>query len=408
MNKKILAACLAVGAASAHLVQAQTASGSTAQTVAPGWTSEINGDVRYYDWSNSVGGKGYQFYVPLAAQLSGRPNEDLKTDFLIRSGQIWSGQSTPTTSTKTSGFTDTALSGTITYLGLNGIQPFFSMNINVPTSNVTGQTRSTSKPDSDVVATPVYGEGWNFGPSIGTSFAIDPSLVATLSAGYINRGSFDQGITSTSGARRLDPGDVTTINGGIGYRGDRVVAQGSLSYSAETTTHAGGLPLYRSGDRVIADLKAGYAWNDNWSSRVAGGYSHFAKNEVPVQAGVPALVREAFNSNSNVSRVSLDTSYSAGNYTIGPALSYLYRDHNGYDPVTYQFVPAKRSWSIGLIGQVATSDRISISARAERIRVDEKSNPDKADLFNTIIPGSGMPESSTDAWVISIGASVQF
>jgi hypothetical protein len=410
VNRKLPALLIAVSLVSIDLVQAQTpaAPANAAQVIASRWTTEVNSDVRYYSWSNSLGGKGAQLYAPVATQFTGRPNDDWKLEFLVRSGAIWSRQSTPTFSTEASSLTDTTVSSTATYFGLNGIQPFVSMNVNIPTAESASGTQSTTKNDSDIVATPVFGEGWNLGPSIGANFAIDQSLIATLSVGYVNRGPFNEGSTAVSGARRLNPGDVTTVNSGLGYRGDRLVVQATVAYSLETTTYADGLPLYRSGDRVIAGLKAGYAWSDNWSSRLSGSFSHFGKNEVPVSVGMPELVREAFNSNSDVCRISMDTSYNKNNYSVGPTVSYLYRNHNGYDPVTFQFVPAKQSWSVGLVGQVAASDRISINARVERIWVFENANPDKIDLLNTFIPGSGVPQFVTNAWVMSIGGSVRF
>ena len=413
VNKKIPLLLVAItagygGAAQAQAQMPADATESASQTVVSRWTGVINSDVRYYAWSNSLGGKGAQLYAPAAMQFTGRPDNDWKLDFLVRSGAIWSRQSTPTSTAEASSLTDTALSGTFTYLGLNGIQPFFSMNVNVPTAKSGTGTLQTTKNDSDIVATPVFGEGWNLGPSLGASFAIDPTLIATLSIGYVNRGPFSQGWTATTGPRRLDPGDVATINTGIGYRGERWVVQATLSYSMETTTYADTLPLYRSGDRVIANVKAGYAWNDNWSSRIAGSFSHFGKNKVPASANVSDLVREAFNSNSDVYRVTFDTSYSKGNYSVGPTVTFLYRDRNGYDPVTYQFIPAKDSWSAGVVGQIATTDRITFTGRIERIWVHENVNPDKYDQFNVIVPGSGMPQFVTNAWVMTVGGSAKF
>jgi hypothetical protein len=410
MNNTVAAAALVVVAACTDVAYAQipTASDSAASMVASRWQGIFNTDVRYYSWSNSLGSNGAQLYVPAAIQFTGRPDNDWKLSFLVRSGAIRSRQSTPTSSVEASSPTDTTLSGTATYLGVNGFQPFLSLNVNVPTAKSGSGTLQTTKNDSDIVATPVFGEGWNFGPSVGTSIAISQALIATVSVGYVNRGPFDEGTSALSGPRRLDPGDVTTVNIGIGYQGERWVTQASVSYAMESTTSANGSPLYQSGDRVIANIKAGYAWTDNWSSRVAASYSHFGKNKVLAAANISDLVREAFNSNSDVVRVTFDTSYSKRNYSIGPTVTYLYRDRNGYDPVTYQFIPAKSSWSAGVVGQYAASDRLSFTGRVERVWVDEDINPDKLNGLNVIVPGSGIPQFVTNAWVMAVGGSARF
>jgi hypothetical protein len=51
-----------------------------------------------YSWSNSLGAKGAQLYAPSALQFTSRPNDDWKLNVLVRSGAIWSRQTTPTAS----------------------------------------------------------------------------------------------------------------------------------------------------------------------------------------------------------------------------------------------------------------------------------------------------------------------
>jgi hypothetical protein len=399
-----LAAAALAGASSSFALAQQAATSLDTR-----WSAVLNSEVRYYSWSNSIGAKGWQVYTPIGIQFSGRPNEDWKLSFLTRTGTIDSHQSTPTTSSSGSGFTDTALSGTATYYGINGIQPYLSMNVNVPTGRSGAGTLQTAKNDSDIVATPIFGEGWNFGPSVGANFSINPSVIISASAGYISRGDFIEGRTATAGPRSLDPGNVTTMTIGAGYNGERLVLQTSLAYSWESTTYAAGTPLYQAGDRIIFNGKAGYSWTDNWSSRLSVGYSHFEKNKVAVNVPVNDFVRETANSNSDVYRVTFDTSYSQGIYSVGPTVTYLYRDRNGYNPINYMFIPAKTSWSAGIFGQVAANDRLNFTVRAEHIWVNEDVNPDKFVVPpGGIWPGTGTPAYTTNAWVVSGGGSLKF
>ena len=393
-------------------VAAQTANETQSR-----WQSVLDGSARYYSWSNSIGGHGAQLYIPAGFQTVDRPNADWKNEYLVRSGYIWARQSTATSEFEARSMTDTTVSAKTSYYGFNGVQPFAALSVNIPTAHATtsgGNTNSsaTNKTDSDIVATPTFGEGWNVGPSVGTSLSFSETTIVSFGFGYTYRGPFMGGVPPTTGTPTntvadFKPGDVGTINAGLGWSGERAVVQVSLSYSMETTSYQDGMPLYRAGGRIIAGLKGGYTWDQNWSTRAAFNFSHFEKNEVSM-AGLPNLVRETFNSNSDVFRVTVDQLYSKDNYSIGLTGSYLVRNHNGYDPSTFQFIPAKTSWSAGLTAQVTPAKNNTVSARVERIWVREDNNPDKFDPLNAIIPGSGVPMTVTDAWVVSIGGNVRF
>ncbi len=402
MRRLFAAACAAVGGflSAASTVQAQPA--------APTWSTTFNTDVRYSGWTNTLGGSGSQMYAPLGVQLSGRPNPDWKFNFLLRGGAIWSRQSTPTASSTVSTPTDTNFTPTATYLGWNGITPFVSVSFNLPTAkkaSAPNTTQSNNKTDPDIVPTPAFGEGFNVGPTIGANINISESFVLGLGAGYTYRGPFDQAGTTT--LSRFNPGDVYTLNSTLAYSGDLLSVQGSLAYSWETTTTQDGVALYRAGGRIIAGLKAAYTWNDNWGTKVGVNYSHFEKNYVPA-TGVPDLVREAFNSNSDVTKLSLEVPYTGSNYTVGPTVGFLYRNRNGYDPTTFQFLAAKTSWNAGVGGSIAVSKQLTLNLSLQHIWVSEGGSPTKIDATNAVVPNSAVPESSTNAWVASIGGSVRY
>jgi hypothetical protein len=392
-------------------VAAQTAASTPAQTVTKTWQTITEASAQYYAWKDSNNNRGSQIYAPAAVKFIGRPSPDWKAEFLIRSGYIRSAQSTPTSNTATESMTDTAVAGTWTYYGWNGVQPFIALNVNVPTAHWTdgGSANSvapTNKTDADIIK-PVLGEGWNLGPSVGANFSLTPSMIVSAGFGYTYRGPFVAGTTTgltSTGPANFNPGDVYTANAGFGWSGERDVVQLSVSYSLETISYQNGLPLYRAGDRIIANLNAGHSWDDNWSTRGSFTFSHFGKNDVPT-ASVPDLARELFNSNSNLYRATLGHLYAKDNYSVGPSVTYLYRDRNGYDPTTFQFIPAKTSWSVGLGGQVALPDNVKLSAKGEYIWVNERDNPDKVSTANTLLAGSGVPAAITRAWSISVGAS---
>ena len=129
MRKLIGAVCAVIGTISPAVSTAQ-AQPAAAQPAASSWSTTFNTDVRYYGWTNTLGGRGAQIYAPLGALLSGRPDPDWKLSFLVRSGYIWSRQATATASSAASSPTDTNFTPTATYLGWNGITPFMSISFN--------------------------------------------------------------------------------------------------------------------------------------------------------------------------------------------------------------------------------------------------------------------------------------
>ena len=175
------------------------------------------------------------------------------------------------------------------------------------------------------------------------------------------------------GTRRLDPGDVFTGNVTVSYRGERLSLTGSVSYSKETETTIDRNPYYIAGDRILVAGGVGYAWNDHWSSRVVATYSHMQKTSraYPPLLQPPEYFVEAFNSNSDMIKVNVDTTYRQGPLAIGPLATVIYRNHNAYNPATFLFLPAKTSWSVGgLVQYDVHTERTA--ARARRTSLDHR------------------------------------
>jgi hypothetical protein len=380
------------------------------------WQATLNSEVRYFSFSSSnaspssstaSGGSGSQTYVPVAGQLVGRVTDDLKAEFLLRSAYVYSKQTTSGASGVYEGFTDTTFSTTATWYGLNGVQPFVSLALNIPTgtSNASGG-KQNAKSDSDIVRLPAFGEGWNVGPTIGATIPITAQLMSSLALGYTNRGPFRREADTAGAINRLDPGDVATLTGTLSYRGDRLSLKGSAAYAWETVTELDGAAFYKSGDRIVLTGAAGYAWTENWSSRVQATFSHFNKNKVRLP-GASDITVEAFNSNSNVINVVFDTTYARGAFSIGPTAGYVYRDRNGWNPETFQFLPAKTSWSAGVAGGYAVTQTARVAGSVARIWVNEGGSPDKI-ADGVLMPSSAIPAAVTNAWQATLSGTVRF
>jgi hypothetical protein len=103
--------------------------------------------------------------------------------------------------------------------------------------------------------------------------------------------------------------------------------------------------------------------------------AHAGRNDILI-AGASALTQELVNSNSNVVRVGVQHLFPVGQFAAaGPTGSVLYRDRNGYDSATLQFVPRKVRWSAGLLARYAPSDTVTFNARVEAVRTHEDENP---------------------------------
>jgi hypothetical protein len=97
---------------------------------------------------------------------------------------------------------------------------------------------------------------------------------------------------------------------------------------------------------------------------------------------------------------------------VGPSGSLLYRDRNGYNSTTLQFVPQKTRWAAGMLAQYAANASVTLNARIEHVWTHENESPTadgaKLDLLaRSLIPASPVPAISGTAWQTSLGINVK-
>jgi hypothetical protein len=109
----------------------------------------------------------------------------------------------------------------------------------------------------------------------------------------------------------------------------------------------------------------------------------------------PEYVLEAFNSNSDMIKVNIDTTYRQGPFAVGPLATVIYRNHNAYNPATFMFLPAKTSWSIGGLVQYDVTRNAQLRGRVERLWIIEDERPFAVPQFAT-------PEIRTGGWLVGI------
>jgi len=393
------------------------------------WTVTFDSDVRYFSTKTTTPGfptvGSDVTYIPMGFGVVGTPNDDWKLEFGIRGGrqnivtfQGSNGITSPllgTANTSYSGWVDTTVSSTVTYLAINGMQPFISMNTNIPTGHslVTGALGANPS-DPDITQIAGFGVGWNFGPTIGVNIPITPNLLYTISLGYTQRNPFMRlgedtaGVTKQIAAlpgfgaiQNLFPGNDTTFTSALGYQSGPWSLQVSAAVTDETVTMVDGQNLYQAGESYQFSAAAGYAWNDAWSSKLAAAFAHINLNQNLTMEGPLhhdfALFLETFNTNNNVANVAFDTTYKVGDLSLGPSASIMFREHNGYDMSTEQFVPAKTIWFAGGVFEYALAKQFSINGRVQYIW---------GSIDSTVLPA--VPVMNINGWVYSIGAKAQF
>ena len=388
------------------------------------WAVSFNSEVRYFSWENTRGfptdvaplvgtGHGMQIYTPMSLSVTANPSPNWKYDFVVRGGYVSASQTTSGERGSVDTAVDTQISSTVTFNGLTGVQPFAAILINAPSgSSALYGTSRFARMDGDLVDQGTYGEGWNFGPTLGVNIPLSQSLILTLSGGYTQRNPFaKESVNPITGlvtdTISIKNGDETTVTAALGYAQGPVSLQlsGSHSWDEVSTSSMFGLQdynKYRVGPRTTISGSGSYAFDAMWSVYANGFWTHTEKNNVLDMTGLN-LIPEMFNSNSDLYRVNAGVNYRFANgLTVGPIASYLYRDHDGWDPNTFAFVPAKTRWSVGVVGNYNVTNKVNVNGRLERVWIHENELPGPPPFMPVV------PFMSGDAWQAAGGVTVNF
>ena len=408
------------------------------------WTQTFSTETRYFTWQSTRGyptngivlgpvnqpntaqGHGFELYIPYAAQLVGLSN-DWKVELLGRGGWVEARQSTAGLTGSVETATDTVANATFTYIGLKGVLPFVGVSLNLPTGLASlGPNQVNARMDPDLVDIASFGEGFNVGPTLGVSVPINNNLMVTGSIGYTLRGAYEREGTLTPLAPdafvqpvRIQPGNNATVTGSIGYDAAPYSATLTASIAQETATLQDGVPFVKPGLQYTLSGTTSYRWEGDHSgvSTATIGVSHSNRNEVMFECltGCPTtLTPEPFNTNSNIYRIGFEHLFPFDRVAFGPTASFLYRDHNGYEPTTLQFVPAKERYALGMQARYAPNDIVMFNARLEHVWTQEETNPalpgneQFSVLENSTAAAFAVPVVSSTGWQVALGATAKF
>ncbi|OKO88079.1 hypothetical protein AC629_11065 [Bradyrhizobium sp. NAS80.1] len=382
---------------------------NAAEPALSNWSLGADQELRYSSWSGTRGypasgssapGAGAQFYALSTIQATGQPFENMKVELFGKGGYVWSQQSTPGLTGTVATTTDTVVSGTVTYLGTPGIQPFIAMNANLPTGTTAlFGSAANARMDPDIVDLATFGEGLNIGPTVGVNIPIGDALLLTFSSGYTWRGAYRTEAqlaptTAEQATTLVEPARVATQSASLGYQLEKLTLLASASYAHETTTYLDHVASYVLGDRYTLFGVAGYAWTPSSSTTFTATWTNAEKNSV-LDPVLLALIPESFRSNSAVYRYRLEQSFTNGRWTVAPMVNYMRRDQNSYNPITLQFIPAKTRIGTGGSAQYVIGEGMSLKASLEHFWMNED-------------PTARSPDNRTLGWIAMLGGNVKF
>ena len=212
----------------------------------------------------------------------------------------------------------------------------------------------------------------------------------------------------------ISPGDVFTATGAVAYKVGAWVISLNGSVSLESKTSEDYAALYKPGTRYQGGTTVTYSWPDTGVTTFSAAASHSNRNEV-LFTGASALMTETMNTNSNLYRFGIDHLFPVvkDQFYVGPLGTFLFRDNNGYNAGTLQFVPEKERWSTGGQMRYASGPNVVWNARVEHVWTRESDDTASGGqrfsvLANAFVPGSAVPIVSSEGWQFVAGVNAKF
>jgi opacity protein-like surface antigen len=396
-------------------------------------------EVKYSSWNGTRGanvfapdhGSGYQIYSPTTIGVDYSVPSEYKLETRIRSGYVYAAQNTAGQIARYDGPLDTQASFNLTYLNFDTIRPLLGLSLNLPTGNsfLPANQRFT-RMDPDLVEVGSYGVGFNVNPTAGFIVGLNKDTAISLSAGWTWQGAFTRdGITSLvvpnpnapPGStipvdffdlkNKFSPGNAFTANGNISSTLGSLFLMASFAYVANSHSSIDGISTGRDGAKFIANGAANWQIDDRWALSTNVSWNFAEKNDIP--DGIGGLFGEPKNSNSNLIIGSLEPSYMVTErLRLAANYSFLWRDHNYYDPLQDAFIAAKQKHQLGASATYALSETANVTFRGSRAWVRQDDGPslltETATLTTPAIFTLSPPALTYDVWAASISATVNF
>jgi opacity protein-like surface antigen len=367
-------------------------------------------------------GKGYQVFSPTTIGVDYLVPSQYKLETRVKGGYVYAASTTAGQEARYEGPVDTQVAFNLTLLNYDSIRPLFGLNLNIPTGNsYLPNGQRFTRMDPDLVDIGSYGVGFNVNPTAGFIFGVDEHTAISLSAGWTWQGNFTRDgvsivplvvsptetstLSTTDLKQKVSPGNTYTLNGNVSSTFGSLSLNESFAYMGSSQASIDGITTGRAGARFTANFFAFYAFDPKTALGANVSWSFSEKNDIADTNS--ALFVEPKDSNSNVIIASVDPSYMitdrlkiAGNY------SFLWRDHNFYDPFEEQFIPAKQKHTVGASATYAVTDKATLTFRASHAWVRQENSAFVPAAEE--VPAFEPPLLKYDVWAGSVAATINF
>jgi outer membrane immunogenic protein len=402
----------------------------------PSFSAFTTSEVKYSSWDGTRGanvfapdrGSGYQVYSPTTIGIDYNVPSEYKLETRIKSGYVYSAQNTAGQIARYEGPVDTQASFNLTLLNFDSIRPLLGLSLNLPTGNsyLPGNERFT-RMDPDLVDAGSYGAGFNINPTAGFILGLNQTTAVSLSVGWTWQGAFTkEGLSSfvvpdpnnpppatvpidfIDLKQKVSPGNAFTANGNISSTLGNLFLIASFAYMGNSHASIDGIATGKTGANLIANGAANWQIDERWALSTNVSWTFSEKNEIA--DGFGGLVGEPKNSNSNLVIGSFEPSYMVTEkLRVAANYSFLWRDHNYYNPLEDQFISAKQKHLLGASATYALSQTTSVTLRGSHAWVRQNDGP----LLLTetgppVILALSPPMLTYDVWAASIAATMNF
>lgn len=348
--------------------------------------------IRFYSLDGSDA-SGWQLVAPLTYVGAYQVSPAFDLDLHVKSAWVTAEADRFGSSFDYSGLSDTVVGATFTGTGYAGWQPFFTIDLNLPTGT-SGLTfdESVTLADPDLVDLARYGEGFNANISAGASFFLDPNWTLTAGLGFNARGSYEPFAGSS---QELDPGDQLTALLRVQYLSETRYASLQLRYRDESVTQLGSNDFVEPGARLELKGEAAFQLDEISTLSLLASASWWGKNAY-YDFFADAAVEEAANSNGAVYYGEITYQRDLGAVDLRTFVSIKRRTSNDYDTLDFQFRPQRTIWRVGASIDYALTPATALTLGATAGQVI-----DDAQIFQ---PGDLVFAN----WSITAGASFSF
>jgi hypothetical protein len=328
------AACAAALAASVQAAPAPAAHGEIAQQV----------NFKFWSLSDS-GDKGWQMVAPLDVTYSVPLSEKTRLDVSGRTAYVISENRSPLQEGRVAGLSDTVIGTTLTIDLTPVIQPFITLDLNVPTGK-TGLkgAQKNAVMDPDLVDLVRFGEGFNTNLSIGAVFLIpETSWSITAAAGYNARGAY---VADGDTLEDFDPGDQLTALLRAQYLSETIYGALSVQYFDEDVSTIEGLDYFNPGNQIEINAELTYVIDEVQSVSGSLYYTTSGKNAY-YDFFTDAVIEENVDGNGDYFFGQLAYSRTLSE-EIGATVAATYgvRTKNDYVAADDLFIPSRTYWDV--------------------------------------------------------------